>query len=117
VLPEIAVLPDTLLAKEYKSAAMVDVEPSLSVYVVPELTPMIAGADVVKLNEFVPPVELPEKFTVNGIDDATVSISIVSQSGFAVTRIDQDGPASYPLRPKILVTKSWLDCWRYALAT
>jgi hypothetical protein len=30
--------------------------------------------------------------------------------------IDQDGPASYPDRPRILVTNNWLDCCKYAFA-
>ena len=32
------------------------------------------------------------------------------QDGVDIVLIDQDGPASYPERPKILVTKSWFDC-------
>jgi hypothetical protein len=36
VLPDIAVFPETLLVNVERSAAMVDVEPSLSVYVDPE---------------------------------------------------------------------------------
>ena len=53
---------------------------------------------------------------VKSVTELKHHTSIVLGLTFATVVIDQDGPASYPDRPRILVTNNWLDCCKYAFA-
>jgi len=75
---------------------------------------MFAGNAVT--NDIVLAEDAPVKFEVNEVPLVGATIPIVNGSTLAVTLILQDGPASYPDKPKTLVTNNWLDCCKYDLA-
>ena len=94
-----------------KSVCIVDVEPSCNLYCLFSWT-WFGNAPLEIPN--VPPDDVPVNVAVKatGFDGA----EIVVGSTLATNERLQDGPASYPDNPKILVTNNWFDCCKYDLA-